>query len=362
MPQRHALRYAIIGAVLALAAIWTLAAAQTEIPYANQRFVATPTWLMQHLDDPKVVVVDVRTDKHFDGKVIPGAVRMPWSLMRYNDRAQNLGGVFVGPEQAQEILGRHGITRDLEVVLYDNRERDGGATASYVFWVLDVLGHPKMRVLDGGIEAWSEAGGKLSDQPATAQVAVYQAPAKKMALRRRADGAFIYQRLGDPYYQVLDVRSKDEYMGDAPDIGLDGRVLKLGHIPGAYNMDYRLNWTGTKTKALKGPGELAALYAGLDPARAVVVYCHSGRRASYSYYVLRVVGFEDVICYERSWMEWGSDDRYFPAQVEPNELSGPPPRMSGAARSLGTPAKATGSGGGQAEQPGSTGGYISCGG
>jgi thiosulfate/3-mercaptopyruvate sulfurtransferase len=167
--------------------------------------------------------------------------------------------------------------------------------------------------------------------------------------------------LGDPYYQILDVRSQAEYLGEAPNAGLDGRVLKLGHIPGAYNVDYRLNWVDSDTKMLKKPAELAKLYAGLDPSKAVVTYCHSGRRSSYSYYVLRVLGFEDVICYGRSWNEWGAKGKHFPVETEANPLSGSLPRLSSASGGTGS---APQGGGGQREleQPSNSGGYISCGG
>ena len=251
-------------------------------------------------------------------------------------------------------------------MLYDDLDRDGGATASYLFWILDLLGHEKMKVLEGGIEAWSKAGGELSGEPATRERAVYQAPSNQIVMRRWQDGGFIYDRLGDPYYQVLDVRSESEYQGETPNAGLDGKVLKLGHIPGAFNRDYRLNWADAESKLLKSPVELGQLYAGLDPARTVVVYCHSGRRSSYSYYVLRVMGFKDVICYGRSWAEWGSKDRYFPVETQANQLSGSMPLFSSASGMMGstpgTQSKGAQGGGPDLKQPGSKGGYISCGG
>jgi thiosulfate/3-mercaptopyruvate sulfurtransferase len=366
MLKGHLRRFTVIAAILALAVVWTVSSAQTQIGFTNQKFVATAAWLQKHLGDPKVVIVDVRADKRFDGKVITGAIRLPWTLMRYNDRAMNIGGAFAGLERAQQILGEHGITRDLEIVLYDDLERDGGATASYLFWILDLLGHEKMRVLEGGIEAWSSAGGELSEEPASREQTVYQAPSNEIVMRRWQDGGFIYDRLGDPYYQVLDVRSQNEYLGETPNAGLDGKVLKLGHIPGAYNRDYRLNWADTGSKLLKSPNELAKLYTGLDPARTVVVYCHSGRRSSYSYYVLRVMGYEDVICYGRSWNEWGSKDRYFPVETQANQLSGRQPRFSSASGTMGsapgTQGEGAQDGGPTLKQPGSQGGYISCGG
>jgi len=71
----------------------------------------------------------------------------------------------VGLSAAQDILGRHGITPQDTLVLYDSVERDGGATASYVFWVLDLLGHSKKMILERGINGWKDAGYDLVTTP-----------------------------------------------------------------------------------------------------------------------------------------------------------------------------------------------------
>jgi thiosulfate/3-mercaptopyruvate sulfurtransferase len=64
--------------------------------------------------------------------------------------------------------------------------------------------------------------------------------------------------------------------------------------------------------------ELQQLYKGLDPNRAVIAYCHSARRGSFGYFILRLMGFADVLLYEPSWMEWGSHHYYYPAM--PNDM------------------------------------------
>jgi thiosulfate/3-mercaptopyruvate sulfurtransferase len=80
----------------------------------------------------------------------------------------------------------------------------------------------------------------------------------------------------------------------------------LGHVPTATNSDYTFNWTTPDIKALKPYAVLQEQYRGLDPGRGVIVYCHSARRGSFGYFVLRFMGFEDVMLYESSWMEWGN--------------------------------------------------------
>jgi thiosulfate/3-mercaptopyruvate sulfurtransferase len=371
MKNSKRIRYLVIAALLFLGACWSVASAvgdASENSYPNARFLASARWLQSHRDDPDLLIVDVRSDKYYDGKLIPGAVRMPWKQFRYNDVSTNRGGLFVGLERAQEILGAHGVARNDTVVLYDSVERDGGATCSYIFWVLDLLGHRNMKILERGIDAWMEAGGKTVSAPRNPEPVLYQAPSDEIKHRKSVEADFIMVRLGDPYYQILDVRSRGEYLGEKPNVGLDGSVLKLGHVPTAYNIDYVLNWVDTDTKTMKSYEDLLKLYRGLDPDRAVITYCHSARRGAFGYFVLRLMGLEDVMLYEPSWMEWGNRRYYYPVETSENIFEADtPPRLKGTPAAVGDSLKtSTGRAAGRQSpvEKGSSAksGYISCGG
>jgi thiosulfate/3-mercaptopyruvate sulfurtransferase len=362
MKQTSLLRTGASALLLVLAVFWALVSAKAPAAedYPNGQFLVSAQWLNSHLNDENLVIVDVREKKYLKDAFIPGAVHLEWKLFQETDMARGLGGIFVGVDRAQELLGQSGITPRDTVVLYDAEKRDGAATASYVFWVLDVLGHGDVRVLVRGFEAWTEAGFKTSPTPAAPQPMLYQAPADKLRLDRWVTGSFIQARLGDLFYQILDVRSEPEYLGAAANKGLDGAPLKLGHIPTAYNVNYTLNWSDPQTKTIKSYSKLQDLYAGLDPDRAVITYCHSGRRGSFSYLVLRAMGFEHISLYEASWFEWGNPRFFFPVETQANALKGDRP---GASAEI--PAR-PGSTSPQSAQPAAgskpAGGYISCGG
>ncbi len=369
MPKPSMARLFGIALVLLLGVWWALAAAATsDQAYPNGQYLLTAAELMQRRQKP-LVIVDVRTDEYFDGKLIPGAIRLPWSQFRREDPASNMGGQFVGPAEAQRILGRHGLFRNDMIVLYDSVARDGGATASYLFWVLDLLGHERMAILERGIDGWLEAGGEVVNQAAQREPLLYQAPVAEIDSRRWADEHFIYPRLGDPYYQILDVRSEAEYLGKDLNPGLDGTLLKAGHIPGAFNINYEANWVDSESKALKSYALLAEMYRGLKPAAGVITYCHSARRGSFSYFVLRLLGFDDVMLYDNSWFGWGRPDRYYPVETAPQVLSGQAlpqvKQVAGQTRSGGQAADSQ-QGNQQKATSGSSDsqskGYISCGG
>jgi thiosulfate/3-mercaptopyruvate sulfurtransferase len=363
----HVLRHWLIAALLLLGVVWSLASAQQKGgtgQYPNSDLLATPQWLKQHVGREDLLIVDVRTDEHFDGRVIPGAIRLPWSVFRYNNTAANEGSLFVGAARAQELLGNHGIGRTHTLVLYDSVARDGGATASYLFWVLDILGHANKRILDGGIDSWEAAGYDLDSAPRDPEPILYQAPMQDIRGQDLIDGDDVYRQLGDRYYQIIDVRSAAEYKGEKGTRDLQGNGLKLGHIPTAVNIDYAQNWRDTESKMLKSYRDLQALYRGLDPQKGVIVYCNSGRRSSFSYYVLRLMGIDNVYTYEPSWKQWGQPANFFPVETTVNRLAGSD--LPGVSFNRKTVSSTTGRpSGAQPDTAGSSApksGYVSCGG
>lgn len=361
MSSSSPLRPSGIALVLIIAVGWSIvsAAEDERFEYPNGHLLTTAEWLEAHAKDTDLVIVDVRNDEHFGGEVIPDAIRMPWGQFRTTDPIAGVAGIFVGVNRAQELLGEHGLQRTDRIVLYDSVERDGGATASYVFWLLELLGHERVSILDGGIDAWKRAGLETSNEPAKLKPVLYQAPPENLRGNVRIRGNELQQRLGDRYYQILDVRSGDEYLGEAPNADWQGRALKLGHVPGAYNVNYIDNRVDEETKLVKPYSELQRMYAGLNPERAVVTYCHSARRSSYSYFILRLMGFSDVRLYDYSWNEWGKKSQFFPVETKQNILTGPLPgdasMVNTSTRERQSPPKRDGG------QGGGKSGYISCG-
>lgn len=360
-------RSIITGLVLLAGVAWAFASApqaSRESGYPNAGLLVRAEWLHQHMRDEDLIIVDVRTDDHFGGKLIPGAIRLPWSLFRENDLVSNTSERFIGVSRSEQILGSHGIGRTSRIVLYDSVERDGGATAAYVFWVLDLLGHTRKMVLESGIDAWEEAGYDLDSRPKTLSPILYQAPLEEIAKESLVDGDFIHERLGDRYYQIIDVRSPAEYAGQKGTRGLSGDDLKLGHIPTAVNVNYEANWVDTQAKGIKPYPELQDLYRGLNPDKGVVVYCNSGRRSSFSYFILRLMGVDDVRTYEASWKEWGQPGKFFPVETSVREFSSAD--LPGTTRRAAADRSAMAEGSQRQTRPASpeqtpADGYVSCG-
>lgn len=105
--------------------------------------------------------------------------------------------------------------------------------------------------------------------------------------------------INDSSVVILDTRSAAEYNGT------DIRTLRGGHIPGAINIDVMKNFDNQKN--LLPADKLAVLYGPLDKTKDIVTYCHSGNRATITYFALRLLGYPKVRVYDDSMIVWGNN-------------------------------------------------------
>lgn len=208
-----------------------------------------------------------------------------------------MGGLLPDDAELSRVLSGIGLTPDRHVVAYDD---EGGGKASRLLWTLDVLGHERFSLLDGGYRAWIDARLPLETTPVRAAQSAFEAVAGENA---RGDRDYILARLGSPDFVLVDARTPEEYTGE------NRRAERGGHIPGAINF----NWVDAmdRSRALRlRPGDqlLAEFTAlGVTPDKEVVTYCHTHHRSSHTYIVLKSLGFGRLRGYPGSWSEWGND-------------------------------------------------------
>ncbi|MBI2493095.1 MAG: sulfurtransferase [Candidatus Rokubacteria bacterium] len=278
---------------LALLALVGLAAAAP--PARGQDLLVDPAWLGARLNDAGLRIVDMVTEpEEYQKAHVPGAV-----YLHVNDaRIAVPAGGFRLPtaDEGARLLGALGIGPDTHVVIYDD---SGGLHASRLFFTLEVLGHRKVSLLDGGIHGWRRA--KL---PLTTEIPRVERTEYRPAVRGDlvASAEWVRDRLGDATVALVDARTAAEFTGK------DRRAKRGGHIPGAVNLEWKQNlrpdWT------FKPRAELRAMYVakGVTPDKTVVTYCQTHHRASHSYFALRLLGYPRLVGYDRSWIEWGNRD------------------------------------------------------
>ncbi|HWQ27650.1 MAG TPA: sulfurtransferase, partial [Dehalococcoidia bacterium] len=254
--------------------------------------LVTTDWLERHLDAEDIRIVETGTERGdtYDQGHVPGAV---WvdphaELLREGDDSS---GEAITPTQFAALMSRLGVTPSTLIVAYGDQ---GGRHATRLFWTCRMYGHDAACVVDGGREAWLAEGRPVSREVPNVARTRYPVPRPRPGFDITAEE--ILERLGQPDFVVLDVRTPEEYRGE------DIRAARGGHIPGAK----LIPWTAALTDDfhLKPAQELQALFrgAGVTPDRTIAVHCQLGVRASHTWFVLtQVLGYPDVRNYDGSW-------------------------------------------------------------
>ena len=237
------------------------------------------------------LLLDARPAHEFARGHLPGAVHLDlWglSLIDTSEAPLRAFAWMIG-----HLFSLRGVRPDRPVVVY---ERDSGIRAARVFWWLEYLSHPNVRVLDGGLNAWTRAGLALSTEPQPPSPSDWHGTPMPERLATWQD---VLARIGRGDTALIDTRSDDEYYGRVV------RARRGGTIPGSIHLEWTQNLAPDGT--FKSAEELRALYAGVgvEPDREVVTYCQGGYRAAHTYLALRQLGFPRVRNYTGSWKEWG---------------------------------------------------------
>lgn len=264
--------------------------------YAHPEVLVDSQWLLDHLTDSTVRVVEVDTSPEpYKDAHIPGAVF--WNIfadLLLPDLSMNLEVSAI-----ESLLSRSGISNDTTVVAYGSYP----GTGAWIFWLLKLFGHEKVLVLNGGHQKWVAEG-----RPVTAELSTYP----PVQYRARMSDASL--RVSHPEVQaslersdrvLLDVRTAQEYQGEIFMIKPPERTERAGHIPGAVHVEHNL--TLNEDGTFKSMEALQALFSskGVTADKDVFPYCAIGGRSAYIWFVLKyLLGYPEVRNYDGSWNEW----------------------------------------------------------
>lgn len=256
-------------------------------------------WVQQHLDDPKVVIVEVDEDTSaYDKNHIRNAIRIDWK----RDLQHPVRRDFVDQEGFEKLLSAKGISNDDTVVLYGG---NNNWFAAYAYWYFKLYGHQDVRLLDGGRKKWElDSRDLVADVPERAAT-TYQAKEQDLSLRAFRDE--VVAAIGN--LNLVDVRSPDEFSGKllAPAHVSQEQPQVGGHVPSARNIPWSKSANDDGT--FRSDDELKKLYeaAGLDLSKDTIAYCRIGERSAHTWFVLHeLLGQQNVKNYDGSWTEYGS--------------------------------------------------------
>ena len=258
---------------------------KTEVSLS--KYLVDTSWLIDHIDDSKLVILDSRgMDGYIEGH-IPGAIPTDMDIFLNDPSRLN------SPKAISNIISGLGIDKDSRVIIYDDGD---GLFASFIFWTLEYSGLDNIAILNGGLSAWKKDGQPLEKDVRAIKRKPFHASLISDLI---VDTSWISQNLDNPYIVIIDVRSPFEYSGR---FSLNKRK---GHISGAINIPWRKN-LNINGDSFKGYNDLLELYRsyGVRGDKGVVIYAQSLLRATHTYFVLtKILRYQNVRLYPY-FKEW----------------------------------------------------------
>ena len=270
--------------------------------FQDCRYLITAPELASRLSD--VTLVDLRPAEDFAVGHIAGSTHVDIYGVSLNDSSEAPLNSFLAIFRV--LFGSRGVRADRPVVIYDH---ESGERAARAVWLLAVLGHPDVRILDGGTHAWTAAGQKLvrlTEAPPPmdpTQVPPTPPPFRgTLNMELLATRFDVHKAINNPAYAIVDVRREGEYRGS------EKRARRVGTIPGAVHVFWREHLDAQG--AFRKPDEIRALYEsrGVTPDRIVIPVCHGGYRSASTFIALKSLGYPQVRNYVSAWGEWGNRD------------------------------------------------------
>lgn len=255
--------------------------------------VITAGELSKIVKKSEVVLVSVRTTADYKKVHITGAVHVDLKELYTNQPVESM---LKPASDVASVLGANGISEKKQIVLYD----DGtGKSAGRMYWILDYLGAPDVKILDGGVDAWKAARKPVTKNPTNVKAATFTPNVDKSKWAGISD---VKKAVGSSSAVIIDARSPEEFKGT------DQTDIRKGHIPGAVNIEF--SKVLTADGKMKSADELKGLFekAGITKDKEVIVYCKSSVRAGIIYMALRsVLGYSNVKVFDGAFLEWQSD-------------------------------------------------------
>lgn len=200
-----------------------------------------------------------------------------------------------------KTLGDLGITPQTWVVVYD--DKNGANAAARFWWMLKAIGHEKIQVLNGGIQAAEKIGFPVNANPVVfSKKEKYPCKSWKLPMSTIAEVEKVSQL---PSYKIIDVRESFRFNGESEPID-----LIAGHIPGAINIPFTQNLD--ENGLFLAPQILKEKYNAIlekSSTENTIVHCGSGITACHTLLAIHIAGFAIPKLYVGSWSEWSRNDK-----------------------------------------------------
>ncbi len=239
-----------------------------------------------------LLIIDICSDENFSRHHIPGAVHIsPGELI---SGAPPAVGKLPDINRLENLFARIGYSPEKTIVAYDD---EGGGWAGRFIWTLDVIGHKKSSVINGGLIAWADSGLPMTDEILTPEPTLPEISVNPAVIVEKAD---VLAALPRDDVQIWDARSAEEYAG------IRIAAARSGHIPGAINLDWVALMDRQNALRLRADIEAVVAEKGFSKDKEIITHCQTHHRSGLTYLVGKLLGY-NIRAYHGSWSEWGND-------------------------------------------------------
>lgn len=262
--------------------------------------------LTELLKKEPCVVIDTRNPDAYGAGHLPNAVNVH-EIFTYL-ATSTPDGIHELKTKFADAFGAAGLSGKETAVIYEQSMNSGFGQSCRGYYLLTMLGYPRIKVLHGGYDAWADAGLPVTkDVPSPVKASFSIVPEAADIL---IDAKTMLAALGKPGIALLDVRDVDEWIGDSSSPYGKDFCPRKGRIPGAVWLEwYRMMKPTAEGPRFKSKDEILAECAtvGISENTPVYLYCFKGARASNTFLALKDAGVKDVRMYFGSWNEWSRD-------------------------------------------------------
>lgn len=236
-------------------------------------------------------VLDARDASAYAQGHLPGAQLYSWQAMVGQGSVQRR--ICSDADAVAQALAALGVDSHRPALVYGAGDA-GWGEEGHAAWLLALLGHEDVALLDGGFAAWRLAGRPVVTATAVPRVGRFEPRVRREWIATRDEVARARQ--------LVDVRSALEFAGATPFGEPRG-----GHIPGARHLDWRMLLD--ESGRIRSSAWISRILAdaGIDPTQEIVTYCTAGVRSAFVTVVLAARGVRHVRNYDGSLNEWASD-------------------------------------------------------
>jgi thiosulfate/3-mercaptopyruvate sulfurtransferase len=270
----------------------------------DPQVLVSTEWLASHLNDPDLRILDaswhlpqVGRDPvaEYNTAHIPNA--RFFDIDDVADHASDLPHMVPPVEKFMSRMRAMGVGDGHQIVVYD---AIGVMSAPRVWWMLKLMGHRDVAVLDGGLPKWV-AEGRPTEDLAPVVRDRHMTVRRQNHMVRDVTQVAAASKLMD--HVIVDARSAERFRGEAPE---PREGLRSGHIPNSRNVPFNTLLNDNNT--LRSDDEIRTIFekAGVDLGKPIITTCGSGVTAAVLFLALTKIGKTDLSLYDGSWSEWGA--------------------------------------------------------